>query len=97
MTTQQQQPTEPQTEQQPTPSPEQPTPEPPPQLLDLALRVGRLEGLLEMVIEQQRALGERMDRLESRMQQLALAVMASAIVLAAAIIGGFIALIIAVL
>ena len=68
MTTQQQQPTE------------QPTPEPQPPLLELALRVGRLEGLVEMLVEQQRALGERMDR-------LTLAVLAGAIVLAAAIIG----------
>ena len=76
MTTQQEQP-------QPQPQAEQPQ--------ELALRVGRLEGLMEMVIEQQRALSQRMDRLESRMHQLTLAVLGGAIVLAAAVVGsGFI-------
>ncbi|MCY4623515.1 MAG: hypothetical protein OXC99_00685 [Chloroflexi bacterium] len=63
---------------------------------ELALRVGRLEGLMEAVIEQQRGLSDRMDRLEARIDRLSeridrmtLAVMGGAVVLAAAIIGGF--------
>ena len=90
MTTQQQQ--DPQTEQPPPaeqpPPTEQPPTDQPPQ--DLALRVGKLEGLVHMLIEQQRALAERIDR-------LTLAVLGGALLIAGSIIGGLIAIIITVL
>ena len=87
MTTQQQQ--DPQT-QQPPPAEQPPTPPPPDQSYDLALRVGKLEGLVHMLIEQQRALAERIDR-------LTLAVLGGALLIAGSIIGGLIAIIITVL
>ena len=87
MTTQQEQP-------QPQAEPQQPH--------DLALRVGRLEGLLEMVIEQQRSQAATIDalradmnarflRLEGKVDRLLYAVLTGGIALFAAIVGsGFI-------
>ncbi|MCY4623514.1 MAG: hypothetical protein OXC99_00680 [Chloroflexi bacterium] len=59
------------------------------QAQELALRVGRLEGLLEMVIEQQRVHTAAIAAVNARIDRLTLAVLGGAVVLAAAIIGGF--------
>ncbi len=54
---------------------------------ELALRIGRLEGLMEMLIEQQRTLSARLSRLEDKVDRLLYTVIGGGIAIIAAIIG----------
>ena len=64
---------------------------------DITLRVGKLEGLMEMVIEQQRTHTAAINALNARMDRRTLAVLGGALLISGSIIGGLIAIIITVL